>query len=108
MRPPAPAESRAPGGATAPQRVAPGVAIPGDVVASSSTRPVSTTVLREAIASSQTLAAADATLAEAREAIVEARRRLYPRLDLGAGAGRSRRRRRRRRRREPLSRWARP
>lgn len=42
--------------------------------------------LRQAIAASNNLAAARATLAQAREAIVEARAGLYPQLDLGAGA----------------------
>ncbi len=42
--------------------------------------------LRQAIAASNNLTAARATLAQAREAIVEARAGLYPQLDLGAGA----------------------
>ncbi|HXO40194.1 MAG TPA: efflux transporter outer membrane subunit [Thermoanaerobaculia bacterium] len=42
--------------------------------------------LRQAIAASNSLAAARATLAQAREAVVEARAGLYPQLDLGAGA----------------------
>jgi NodT family efflux transporter outer membrane factor (OMF) lipoprotein len=42
--------------------------------------------LRQAIAASNSLAAAKATLAQAREAIVEARAGLYPQLDLGASA----------------------
>ena len=45
-------------------------------------------LLRAAIASNHTLAAAGATLAQAREAILEARAGLYPRIDLGAGARR--------------------
>jgi NodT family efflux transporter outer membrane factor (OMF) lipoprotein len=44
--------------------------------------------LREAIAASNTLAAARATLEQAREAIVEARAGLYPAVDLGASARR--------------------
>jgi len=42
--------------------------------------------LRQAIAASNTLAAARATLAAAQEAIVEVRAGLYPQLDLGASA----------------------
>src|SRR5579864_206231 len=42
--------------------------------------------LRQAIAASNSLAAARATLAQAQEAIVEVRAGLYPQLDLGAGA----------------------
>ena len=45
--------------------------------------------LRQAIAASYTLAAAKATLAQAQEAIVEARAALYPQVDLGASARRS-------------------
>jgi len=44
--------------------------------------------LREAIAASNTLAAARATLAQAKEAVAAARAALYPQLDLGAGARR--------------------
>jgi NodT family efflux transporter outer membrane factor (OMF) lipoprotein len=45
--------------------------------------------LRQVIADSYTLAAAKATLAQAQEAIVEARAALYPQIDLGASARRS-------------------
>ena len=44
--------------------------------------------LRQAIVASYTLAAARATLAQAREAIIEARAGLYPQVDLGANAHR--------------------
>ena len=44
--------------------------------------------LRTAIADNYSLAAAKATLAQAREAIIEARSALYPQLDFGAGARR--------------------
>jgi NodT family efflux transporter outer membrane factor (OMF) lipoprotein len=47
------------------------------------------TVLRDAIAANQTLAAARATLAAAQEAVIEARAALYPQLDLLAGARRA-------------------
>ena len=45
--------------------------------------------LRQVIAASYALAAAKATLAQAQEAIVEARAALYPQIDLGASARRS-------------------
>jgi NodT family efflux transporter outer membrane factor (OMF) lipoprotein len=47
-------------------------------------------VVEQAIAGNQTLAQARATLAQAQEAVLEARGSLYPQLDLAAGASRQR------------------
>jgi len=47
-------------------------------------------VMRRAIAGNLDLAAADATIAQASEAVASARGGLYPQLDYGAGAGRQR------------------
>jgi NodT family efflux transporter outer membrane factor (OMF) lipoprotein len=86
-----PPESRPPqaeSGDGAAQHIALGQRIPGEWWALFHNPGLDET-LRHVIADSFTLTAAKATLAQAQEAVVEARAALYPQLDLGAGARRS-------------------
>jgi NodT family efflux transporter outer membrane factor (OMF) lipoprotein len=87
---PRPAEAPAPpeSGSDAAQRIALGQRIPAEWWALFHSARLDDT-LRQSVAGSYSLVAAKATLAEARELIVEARAALYPQVDLGASARRS-------------------
>ena len=82
-------ETLASGPGEAAQRFAPGASIAADWWAVFHSDALDTT-LRQAIADNHTLAAARATLLQAREAVVQAGGALYPQVSLGASAARQR------------------